>query len=121
MRFLYSRGRGRLAIGKSLIKLALAAGNARLDGTDGYAENPGNFLVRVILQIKQRQRRTIKFGNLRERGNHGCGIKLVNHRRWNGGQFASDFVKFIMRETGVFAARLEELAVQGGEEPRFHF
>ncbi len=104
MRILCFCGRGRLSIGKSLVKLAFPARDAGLDSANGHIEDPGNFLVRVVFQVEECQRRAIEFVDLRERGEHGRGVQLVNHGGRDGGQFAADLVKFVMGEAYAFAA-----------------
>ena len=98
-----------------------AAGQARFDGAERHVQNFGDFVVGTILQIKQGDGRLINFVQPRQRRQHLRGVKAVDGGRRHDGQFRRRMFQFNMRKARLLPARAEKFAVEGGEQPGFHF
>src|ERR1017187_3495204 len=108
------------AVRQNLLELHLAAGDARLDGTDGNFEDLRDLLVGVLFHVKQRERRLVEFIDLPQRFDHGTSIQLIHRCRRDWRQLVFHLLKFVMRETSLPTPRFDELMVERGEQPGLH-
>ncbi|MDB6121220.1 MAG: hypothetical protein JWQ71_213 [Pedosphaera sp.] len=102
-----------------LLELGHAAGDAGLDGAEGDFEYIGDFLVRIVLHVKEREWRLVRFAYLGEEFNDLGGVNGIDHGGRNGGKFRVNFAKFIMGKSHNFPPHIQKLPVQGGKEPGF--
>src|SRR3954454_13321773 len=85
-----------------LLELGHAAGNAGLDRAEWNFEYVGDFLVRIVFHVKEREWSLVRFAYLGEKFNDLGGVDGVDHRRRNGGKFGINFSKFIMWKSHNF-------------------
>jgi hypothetical protein len=100
---------------------AKSAREARLNRAQRHFQNLGDLVVRVVLQIKQGDRSLKSFVQLRQRRQHLRGVQAVDRGRCHHGQFGGGVFQFDVREARLLPARGKKFAVQGGEQPGFHF
>ena len=72
-----------MAARQDLLQLRNPARDAGFDRAEWNAQNIGDLLVGVVLEIEQRQRRLKGLIELRERMQYGTGVQFVHAGRWN--------------------------------------
>ena len=77
------------------------AGQARFDGPERHIEDFRDFLVGIILQIKQGHRRLVNLVHLRERGDDLFRVETVDGVGRNDGEIRRGLVQFHMGESGL--------------------
>jgi hypothetical protein len=95
-----------------------AAGDSGFYRAQGHIQFSANFLIRFILEIEQNQGSAVNTIDLFEGVQHLGRVRAFNFGG-DVGQFRIDFVELKMGKAGLFAADLEESAVQGSEHPGF--
>ena len=103
------------------LELRDATGNARFYRAQRQLEDFGDFLVRIVLEITQRDRGTERFFELRQRLQHRRRVRAFPGLGSDARHFLIHLADFAVLEADEPPAFLQELTVQRGEQPSLHF